>query len=114
MSITMSRLDSILTYSVQKTIINNVTLPIKCRNLSLSLHQTKKTHSHSQASTEADYPAARNGNIKLSPPHQHAIGSSSGLRLSDLPDLPDYQVRRYHMSVAAAKCAWVSHYLVFL
>lgn len=33
--------------------------------------------------------------------------------LSDLLDLPDYQVRRYHLSVAAAKGAWVSHYFVF-
>ena len=52
-----------ITYSVPNT--HNVTLPIECRNLSLSLHQRKKTHSRTQASTEADYPAARNGNMDL-------------------------------------------------
>jgi hypothetical protein len=65
----------------------------------------EKTHSRTQASTEADYPAARNSNTILSPPHADAIGSSPGLRLSHLFGLPDYQVRRYHLSVAAANGA---------
>ena len=85
MSVTVSELDSISTATICSVpIINNVTLPIECRNLSLSLLQTKKTHlSHSrtQASTEADYPAARHGSIDLSPPHEDAIGSPYGMRL---------------------------------
>lgn len=66
MSITVASPDSMspaIIYSVPN--IHNVTLPIECRNLSLSLHQRKKTHSRTQASTEADYPAARNGNMDM-------------------------------------------------
>lgn len=85
MSITVLGRESTLAATIYIVpVVDNVTLPIECRNLSLSLHQTKKTHlSHSrtQASTEADYPAARNGNINLSPPHEDAIGSSYGMRL---------------------------------
>ena len=90
-SVIVSGIDSISTatsYSVP--IINSATLPVECRNLALSPHQTKKTHLRNRASTEADYPAARHGDINLSPPHEDAVGVSYGMRLICLPDLPDY------------------------
>ena len=73
-----SSLDTILkaTMYIVQTIINHQ------MSQSLVIASPKeKTHSHSQASTEADYPAARDGNINLSPPHEDAIGSPYRLRL---------------------------------
>lgn len=75
----------------------NVTLPGKCRNLVIVLPTTKAPHN--QASKEADYPAARQS-ITLPPPRvADGTGSSSGVRLSCLPE---HQVRRYQLSVVAA------------
>ena len=91
--------------------INNVTLPIECRNhsnLSLSLYQRKGptlTPKPAKKPTTRPLPAIMHrmcNGINMSPPLAHGIGSSSDVRLSDLPD---YQVRRYHLSVAAVKGA---------